>query len=244
MLGLPTLRVAREGGGRVVEELVAGLNFVRRHPRLRLILPVFAVANLFVLGLNTVAIPLFVKVHLGAGAQGLGIMSGSFGLGLVVGTVVMGRFPRATRETLAGLFVLFALSDAALATVGLAPNLVVACVAFSCSGFFIGPASTLYQATLQRSTPPEFLGRVTGLARGVSFGLEPVSASVVGGLSRAVASGTILVAGGLAATTTDLFALVRGRRQDEATAAARRFGPSPGTPPPFATALPTAGHGE
>ena len=45
----------------MIRDLGAGFSFLRRHARLRLLLPVFAAANLCVLGLNVVGVPLFVK---------------------------------------------------------------------------------------------------------------------------------------------------------------------------------------
>jgi MFS family permease len=217
MLVLPPLRAHRdEPGGSVLGELVDGLRFIRAHAKLRLLLPVFAVANLFVLGLTTVAIPVYVKSSLHAGAAGLGTLSACFGGGLVLGTVALGRFPAWFHESLAGLFCLFALSDAALGAVGLAPALPVACIFYALSGFFIGPASTLYQATLQSATPAGYLGRVSGVARAISFGLEPISSAMVGALSRAISGAAALLVGGAAAAGTDLYALALGARKDRA----------------------------
>jgi predicted MFS family arabinose efflux permease len=227
MLRLPPLRVDREPSS-VRDDIRQGLRLVSRHPVLRLILPVFAVANLFVLGLTAVAIPSLIKLVLHSTAGSLGLVSGAFGVGLVAGTVSIGRFPAWTRSSLSGLFFLFALSDAALAGVGLARSVPAAAVAFAASGFFIGPASTLYQATLQTTTPPEYLGRVSGLARAISFGLEPVSGVLVGAAANAFTAGPVLVFGGLAAALADIFAIVRGRGRQRAV---------PVTAPP-----PTAGN--
>jgi MFS family permease len=236
MLRLPALRAPRDEELRgVMHELAAGLKFIRGHPKLRLILPVFAVANLFVLGLTSVGIPVYVKTDLGAGAQALGALSASFGAGLVTGTIAMGRFPRWFHESIAGLFALFAFSDAALGAVGLAHSLILACIAYALSGFFIGPASTLYQATLQSTTPARYLGRVSGVARAISFGLEPVSATMIGAASRAISAATTLTLGGLAATCADLYAATRGlhhrqiegdERQDHRTPARSKLAPA------------------
>jgi MFS family permease len=209
MLRLPSLRVEREPTT-VREDIGQGLRLVARNEVLRLILPVFAVANLFVIGLTTVAIPSLIKLVLHGGAQDLGIVSGAFGVGLVVGTLSLGRLPRWTRDTLSGLFCLFALSDAALACVGVAGSVPAAAVAYAFSGFFLGPASTLYQNLLQTTTPPEYLGRVTGLARAISFGLEPVSGALIGGVANVFSAGTVLVTGGSIAALADVFAVVRG----------------------------------
>jgi MFS transporter, DHA3 family, macrolide efflux protein len=219
MLRLPRLRVERESTT-VREDIGQGVRLVIHNEVLRLILPVFAVANLFVLGLSVVAIPALIKLVLHGGAQGLGFVSGAFGVGLVAGTLCLGRFPSWTRNSLPGLFCLFALSDTALACVGLAGSVPAAAVAFAASGFFIGPASTLYQATLQSTTPPEYLGRVVGLSRAISFGLEPVSGAFIGAAANAFGAGVILVTGGAAAALADVFAIVRslGRQRVSAPA--------------------------
>ncbi len=230
MLTLPPLRVERESTT-VGEDIRQGLRLVTRNQVLRLILPVFAVANLFVLGLTAVAIPSLIKLVLHGGAQSLGFVSGAFGAGLVAGTLSLGRFPRWTRDSLSGLFCLFALSDTALACVGLAGSVPAAAVAFAFSGFFIGPASTLYQAALQSTTPPEYLGRVVGLARAISFGLEPASGALVGAAADALGAGVVLVAGGTAAALADVFAVVRGlgRQRIAATPPSRETATTPTT---------------
>jgi hypothetical protein len=149
----------------------------------------------------------------------------------VLGTAAMSRLPAALTDSLRGLFTLFVLSDVALAVTGLAPNLGLACVALFGSGLFIGPAATLYQAVIQTSTPEAYLGRVSGITRAVSFGLEPVSAAMVGVSSKLVASGTILLGGGLVAAAIDLFALLRGAvldRRSELPLLQRRPEPGPG----------------
>jgi MFS transporter, DHA3 family, macrolide efflux protein len=182
--------------------------------RLRLLLPVFAGANLCILGLYVVGIPLFVKEGLGGDARDLGLVVGALGAGLMIGTLALPRFPAWITSSMAGLFTLFALSDLGLAFVGLAPSVFVACAAFFASGLCVGPASTLYQAMLQTTTPPEYLGRVIGMSRAISFGVEPVAAAAIGQLSKVLSSGVLVLASGLAAMTIDLFALVRGRALD------------------------------
>ncbi len=127
MLRLPPLRVERETTT-VRKDISQGLQLVTHNKVLRLLLPVFAVANLFVLGLTAVAIPSLIKLVLHGGADGLGIVSGAFGAGLVLGTLSLGRFPRWIRNSLPGLFCLFVLSDAALGCVGLAGSVPAASI--------------------------------------------------------------------------------------------------------------------
>jgi MFS family permease len=214
LLALPPLLVSRSDRPSVARDVIGALSFVRGHQRLRLLLPVFAAVNLCILGLYVVGMPLFVKEGLGGDADDLGLVVGAFGAGLMIGTLALPRFPEWITTSTAGLFTLFALSDLGLALVGLAPSVVAAAGAFFASGFCIGPASTLYQAIVQTTTPPEYLGRIIGMSRAVSFGFEPLSAAAAGQLSRLVSSGVLLLAGGLTAMTIDLFAALRGRALD------------------------------
>jgi MFS transporter, DHA3 family, macrolide efflux protein len=214
LLAAPPLVVSRTDSSSVWRDLVAGVRLVRRHERLRLMLPVFAAVNLCVLGLNVVGIPLFVREGLDGSAGDLGVVVGAFGAGLMAGTLALGLLPRWLTSSMAGLFALFALSDLWLALVGVARSVALAAAFTFLSGFWIGPASTLFQSILQTTTPIAYLGRVAGMSRAISFGFEPVSAALVGQLSKLLSSGALLVAGGLAATGIDLFAIRRGRSID------------------------------
>jgi MFS family permease len=214
LLLLPTLGVERTERTSLAGDFAAGLRLVRDNRRLRLLLPVFAAVNLFVLGVTSVGVPLLVQQGLHASASALGFVTGAFGLGLMLGTLALPRLPKPLTTTVAGLFVLFVLSDGCLAITGLAPSVWVACLLFGLSGLFLGPASTCYQTILQTATPKEYLGRVTSTSRAISFGLEPVSVALVGGVSKVAAIRWIILAGGLAATAIDVVATLRGRALD------------------------------
>lgn len=221
LVRLPALGVDRDERTNMWQDVTAGVRAVVANEKLRILLPVFTAVNLFVLGITSVGIPLLVKHGLGGSATSLGLVTGSFGVGLMVGTAVMPAFPRRATATMVGLFCMFALSDGFLASTGLSNSVLVACLLFGLSGFFIGPASACYQAILQTSTPQEYLGRVTSMSRAASFGLEPLSASLVGVVSRAVSAASIVLVGGLAAMTIDLTAVLRGAAVDRVTAQPR-----------------------
>lgn len=195
----------------ILKDLTEGWHFAWKHPRLRLLLPLFALVHLFILGPIAVGIPLFVNNILHSGASGLGVVSGSYGVGMTLGTLSMGKWPRWFSTSMMGLFTLFALSDCGIALVGFSTTLWMMCAAYFFSGFCLGPAAALYQTLLQTSTPPEYLGRVSGIARATSFGLEPVSSLMTGILSQTLSAGAILIAAGFLATGTDLFGVWRGR---------------------------------
>ncbi|WP_030908574.1 MFS transporter [Streptomyces sp. NRRL F-5126] len=217
MLLLPRLsRPAGEERQAILKELRGGLSFVLNHPRLRVLLPVFAVANLFILGLIGVAIPLMAKNILKAGPQGLGFLSAAFGAGLVLGTLLCNRLPKSWQSSQKVIFSLFMLSDALLATVGLARDLPLAVLAYCGSGLAAGPAATYYRTLLQTLPPEQYLGRVNSIARATSFGLEPVSVAGVGSLSARMSAATLLLVGGCAAVVADLTGFGLSRRKPAA----------------------------
>lgn len=199
-------------------ELSGGLAFVLRHRQLRILLPTFAVANLFILGLIGVGIPLFAKEVVMAGPQGLGTLSGAFGAGLVLGTLFCNRLPARWQRSQRVIFGLFMVSDGLLAVVGLAPDLLLAAAAYAASGLAAGPAATYYRTLLQALPPEEYLGRVNSIARATSFGLEPASTAGVGALSARLSAATLLIVGGCAAAVVDLTGLALSSRRTPARA--------------------------
>ncbi len=224
MIFAPRMKArAEDEKTRVLADLKSGFQMIASHPRLRVLLPTFAVTNLFILGLIGVAVPLFVKNVLHAGPAGLGFLSGSFAAGVMAGTLVCNKLPARWQESQMSVFGMFALSDVLLALVGAAPVLAVACVLYFLSGLAGGPPATFYRTMLQTLPPKEYLGRVNALARAMSFGLEPVSTTAVGALSARIGGSVLLLAGGGCATCVDLFGVLLSRR------AARR-GPESAAP--------------
>jgi MFS family permease len=215
MVLAPALPVAgRNADTSVLGSMGSGLKFVVQHPRLRVLLPAFCGANLFVLGLTAVVIPVYAKDVLHAGPQGLGTLSASFGVGLVCGTVLSTKLPLSWQESQARLFVLFTVSDVLLGCVGISPDLMVACLLYGLSGLAAGPAATYYRSLLQTLPPEDHLGRVNSIARAASFGLEPVSLTAMGGFTARLSASVVLVVGGAAAGLSDIAGLVLSRRTD------------------------------
>ena len=174
-------------------------------------MPTFALANLFVLGIFSVGIVLFAHTILRAGPLGLGILTGSFSVGMTLGVLVVPYIPHTFRDSLSRLFALFVLSDGILALVGATHSLIVAAIIYGFSGLLAGPPATFYRTWLQIVPPPELLGRVTSIARAISFGLEPSSAAMVGVASRVVTANVLILVAGGCATAVDVSGVIRSR---------------------------------
>ena len=202
---------AREGAAGILTDLRGGLGYVVRDPQLRVLLPGFALANLFVLGLMGVAVPVYAKNDLHSGPQGLGALSASLGVGLMVGTLGCGRLPDRWRASRRHIFLLYMASELMLGAIGLMPGLAASCAAYLLSGLFAGPAATFYRTMLQTIPPAAYLGRVNSIARATTFGLEPVSVAMVGALTARLSVAMVLAAGGLLAASVDFTGSVLSR---------------------------------
>lgn len=196
----------------LLQDVRMGLRYVVREPRLRLLLPFFAAANLFLLGAILVGVPVYVVDGLDAGATGLGTMTTCYGVGMLLGTLATSLVPDRLRSNIPLVFGLFMLSDLFLALVPLGGTLLTAAAAFGVSGLLAGPAATLYRTLLQQIPSENYIGRVSSIARAASFGLEPVSTSVVGGLSARFSARTLLLLTGGVAALVDAVGLVTSRR--------------------------------
>src|SRR2546430_869406 len=85
--GLP----ARERRATILEEIVEGLRYARRTPRLLLALGLVLSVSLFVFNF-TVYVPLLARTVLGLGAEGFGFLMASLGVGAVAGALTVGGF--------------------------------------------------------------------------------------------------------------------------------------------------------
>src|SRR2546425_7359338 len=94
--GLP----ARAGRATMLEEILEGLGYARRTPRLLLALGLVLIVSLCVFNF-TVYVPLLARTVLGLGAEGFGFLMAALGVGAVAGALTVGgrgsRGPRARR---------------------------------------------------------------------------------------------------------------------------------------------------
>lgn len=75
-----------------LQMVAEGLRFARRSSFIFPLLWVTAVDNLFIMGLAIVGAPIYVRIHLGLGADAYAILQSCFALGIIVGSLFMHRF--------------------------------------------------------------------------------------------------------------------------------------------------------
>jgi MFS family permease len=199
--GLPNLPGFGAGAGHtlVMGQLSDALSWVRTTPVALAVIALGLAVGFFLMS-RFGLIPGFVRDVLGAGPAALGLMTMAGGIGTIAGTVLVDAAGRRLRR---GPVLLTALGAAGigLATLGVAPNLVVALVLAG----LITMSMIIYHVTsmtlLQVLAPPRMRGSVLAVFDLVRLGVVPLGSLAAGVLVPEVGVTVVFVAfGGLLGT--------------------------------------------
>jgi len=177
--GLPR----REGRATMLEEIVEGLRYARRTPRLLLALGLVLSVSLFVFNF-TVYVPLLARTVLGLGAEGFGFLMASLGVGAVAGALTVGGFGSREPE-LGRMFLSAAVAFAALLGLGLSRHVWTAAPLLFVTGYFGIMLMATCNTSMQLRAPDALRGRVMSLYTWVTGGVFPIGAFLVGSISQA-----------------------------------------------------------
>jgi DHA3 family macrolide efflux protein-like MFS transporter len=178
----PERTAAADAGHKVSvwDDFRAGLRYVWGWPGLMAILVMAMIIN-FVVNPAFSLMPLLVTEHFGGGALQLGWLQSGWGIGMLLGGLILsvwGGFRRRVYTSLVGLV----LEGAAILVIGLAPGhgFSLALGAIFVAGFMNplinGPLLAILQATVE----PEMQGRVFTLVSSLSSAMMPLSLAVAG----------------------------------------------------------------
>src|SRR5438093_1145051 len=177
--GLP----ARAGRATMLEEILEGLGYARRTPRLLLALGLVLIVSLCVFNF-TVYVPLLARTVLGLGAEGFGFLMAALGVGAVAGALTVGG--RGSREPGPGrMFRSAALAFAALGGLGLTHHVWMATPLLIVTGYFGIVLMASCNTSMQLGAPDALRGRVMSLYTWVTGGVFPIGAFLVGSISQA-----------------------------------------------------------
>lgn len=215
---------SRSGG---LSELKAGFSFAYGHPRLRFY--IWLGSSVWLLfGIFSALEPIFYRDVLGVEVETLGWVNSVFGLGLVAGTLLVGRLPARFRTAVTLTTLVGANALGVLAYVG-TDILSVVLAAAPFWGVIIGMMAPLHRTMLQINTPDQFMGRIMGVnhihsevGHLLPLAVAPAIAAVLG-VQR-----TLLLSGALVAIVAISFA-GPARRLDRTRKAPV---PPPGLPDP------------
>ncbi|MEW5992565.1 MAG: MFS transporter [Chloroflexota bacterium] len=241
-LPLPPTRTLGRLQAALWGDLRDGVRHVAADPVLSTLVLLAAAPALFILS-YLVFLPVYARDILAIGAPGLGLLTGSIGVGALTGALLMAsRRPSggSGRLVLAGL----ASMSISLATFALSTSVILSCAALA----VLGASQVAYYSTtntlLQVRVPSRLRGRVASLYVLTSIGLIPLGNLVAGAVAERVTVPPVLAAGGLASLAIAVTAaLVRPeiRRLRAVDLGARSAGaplPTDATAAPPAAALP------
>jgi hypothetical protein len=198
--------VEEAGGESVRFRLRAAWRHINGVPALRSLLLVQAVALVFFESAAPIQVA-FAKATLRAGDSGFGLLVTSWGIGVVIGSIVFARSPRRPLGTMISAGTL----AVGLAYLGFAaaPSLPVACTAAVLGGVGNGVQWAPLVSAVQRLTPQPLQGRVMGALEAIGA-LSPAVGLTLGGALVALSSPrtAFLVVGLGAALTTIAFVRV------------------------------------
>lgn len=207
------------------EDLRLGLRYVWSWPGLMMIMGMAALIN-FLLTPTASLQPLLVTEHFGGGAVQLGFLESSFGIGILIGGIVLsawGGFKRRVHTTLLALIGL----GAGILLLGLTPATAFwfALVA----GFIVGSMMSLtngpVMAIVQTAVEPAMQGRVFTLLGSMAMAMSPLGLIVAGPLADLlgirmwyILGGTVTILVGISGFfNRPLLAVEDGRQPDSSS---------------------------
>jgi MFS family permease len=193
--------IAAAGGSSVRERLGTALRHVNDVPSLRALLLVESVAVVFFEFAGPVEI-VYAKSTLNAGDRGYGLLLASWGVGVVVGSLVYARAPgRAVGAMLVGGTLAI---GAAYGGFALAPTLASACAAAFVGGLGNGVQFVAVVSTIQRLTPSSLHGLLMGGLESLSAICPVIGLSLGASLVALASARTAFAVGGAGAAAAAL----------------------------------------
>jgi MFS family permease len=225
--GLPAVHLERQAWR---ERFSAGISFARRSSAVRLLLIGQAIA----LVLFTLVIPIeviYAKESLGASDAGFGILLASWGVGIVVGSLIYLLVKqRSARGLIVSSTAMVGIAYLGLAT---ADTLLVACLISVVGGAGNGVQWISVVTSLQEMTPADYQARIVGLLESLGAAMPGVGYVIGGGLVAVGSPRTAYAVAGIGVLVLVLAALLVRPSLDRAGAPRRELplseslGPAP-----------------
>lgn len=173
------VRVPDEAPLGLVAEARAALAFVWNEPTVRALLVSLTLGIAF-LSLDNVALVFLVRDTLEGGPTAYGFVFGAYGVGMLLGSLLMLAWNPRSPVTL--FLLALALMGTGTMLTGLAPALVAAAAFQALAGIGNSLDNASSDTLLQRTVPPQMMGRVFGLMAALAYAGYGVAAAIGGPL--------------------------------------------------------------
>jgi MFS family permease len=191
-------------------ELTTGFRYVVKVPWLWITIGTFSLVLLVGYAALQVLLPKVVEEEWNGGVGAYGLLFTLQGVGMVIGSVVLGQTSPSHRRGVL-IYSLFVTNSAFGALLGLSPWYAGAAVLQIGRGFCIGFAITLWDTMVMQRVPQQMLSRVISMDWFGSLGLLPAGLGIWAALSGLAAPGTLIAIS--STICTGLFLLGLGDRR-------------------------------
>ncbi len=164
---------------RFKQETAEGFRFVWSYKGMRNMFVVAAFVN-FILAPFSVLLPFYVEDHLGCRPDWFGYILATFGLGSLLGYLLVGAVKISATARGFMMIVCMVLLGVFLAGLALVVNRWAALILFLAFGMSAGIVNINTMTILQLTTPSQIRGRVFGLLGTIAAGLSPISMGLAG----------------------------------------------------------------
>ncbi|MBC8333096.1 MAG: MFS transporter [Anaerolineae bacterium] len=200
----PEKNPAESGSTTFWQDLRAGFKYVLTWPGLLGILIMASMINFF-LSPTTSLLPLLVKDHFGGGALQLGWINALFGVGVIIGGLLLGIWGGFKRRIVTAILGIIGIG-LGTSVLGLLPGsaFTLAMAAFALTGVMIPITNGSIGAILQATVDPKMQGRVFSLTGSVATAMMPIGLALAGPLSDAFGIQVWFMLGGALTTLMGL----------------------------------------
>ncbi len=179
-----------------IQDLAAGFRYVWAWKGMLILLLMAAMMN-FLLAPTSALSSLLIKEYFGGGALQLGSFNSVFGVGVILGGLLLsvwGGFKRQIKTSMMGIFIL----GIGILTIGLLPNtlLIVAIVSAGVFGFSLPIANGSLGAIMQKNIAPDMQGRVFALVGSLAGAMAPIGLAIAGPVADMISIQSWYVAAG------------------------------------------------
>jgi MFS family permease len=186
---------SREAPAAVLDHLWQGFRYAWEHPSVRGLLGMTAVAN-FAVAPAILLGPVYADAIFGQGSRGLGLLTGSVGIGAVIGTLVLAGRKQTGGMTRVVLWSAIGMG-AALLVFAASAWFAVTLAAALAMGFCVFRQLVAGNTLIQSRITDEFRGRIMALYSMMAVGMLPLGNLMAGTAARLIGARWTVAAGGM-----------------------------------------------
>lgn len=204
-----------ERAASVFHDLKEAVGFTVRTPWLLWTLLFATVWVLVFVGPEEVLLPFLTRERIGADPRWFGFLLAVYGIGGVVGSIVVSS-RKLPRRYLTVMNVVWGVSTLPYVIVGITDQYWLMLVSVFIIGFGFSYGNVIWGTLLQRRVPRHMLGRISSLDFFVSLALMPLSMALAGPLSEVVPLETIFIVAGIVPFVFSFIVIIAAKMpQDE-----------------------------